>query len=178
MSPWIRQVQEQLQDDRPYSGKGLMKSDFLDPIGFIFPAFLLAIILAVIVTWFVVARFPIPSDAAIELGLLGFFFVVFFDLVFMVRLVVPRFQEGQRAAAAKSAMTFILLGLLVASLVGVLPWSVRWLFELSPWVPRLFNALLILLITAVYIRAALRFWRVRKAKQRDLERARQDDIVL
>jgi hypothetical protein len=95
--------------------------------------------------------------------LVGFFLIVFFDIALIYRFVRPEFREGQRIAAAKRLVTFIVLGLLVAPLVGVLPWLCKWFINYSPWVPRIFRALFWLLILAEGIRWAWTAWRARRS---------------
>jgi hypothetical protein len=78
-------------------------------------------VLAMVATWFLVADFPIPGDDAIHLGLLGFFFVVFFDLLLISGFATSKFRQGQGMSAIKGSINLFLLGLFAASAVGSLP---------------------------------------------------------
>jgi hypothetical protein len=107
--------------------------------------------LSMIVTWFLYDRYPLPDDSAISLGLLGFVFVVLFDLFLLFYLIGGKLREGQFAAAAKVGLLLLGLGLLIAPLVGVLPWSLCWLYDSSPWVPFLLRALFAVLVIAMLV---------------------------
>ena len=160
MSPWwLKPAQDEHQ--RP-PGPGIAKADPNDPLTFILIAFSLAGFLSMMATAFLSARYPIPDDDAITIGLVGFFLVVFFDLALIYRFVRPEFREGQRIAATKMLATFIVLGLLVAPLVGVLPWLFRWLINYSPWVSRTCRALFVLGLLSQWV-WLWRRWRVRKS---------------
>lgn len=80
-----------------------------------------AAFLAMVATWFLVAYSPIPDDNAVYLGLLGFLFVVIFDLILIAGLAVSEVRQGEGMAAIKLSVSLFLLGLLVASVVGSLP---------------------------------------------------------
>lgn len=92
------------------------------------------------------------DDVAISLGLLGAVFVVLLDLCLLVYLVGARLRKGQFAVAIKGGLLLIGLGLLIAPLVGVLPWSMRWLWSSSPWVPFLLRTLFAVWVIVSLIR--------------------------
>lgn len=100
------------------------------------------LLLSMVVTGFLAGHYPLPDDNAITLGLLGAVFVVFFDLFLLVYLIGGKLRERQLAAAVKGGLLILGLGLLIAPVVGVLPWSLRWLVKSNPWIPFLLAALL------------------------------------
>lgn len=120
-------------------------------------------VLAMVSTWFLVAYYPAPTDDAIHLGLLGFFFVVFFDFFLIYRRAGAEIRKGQSLAAAKWSVGLILLGLLVASLVGFLPWLFRRLITYYPWIPVLLRVLFWLMIVAELV--GVWGWKVRRARR-------------
>jgi hypothetical protein len=125
-------------------------------------AFLVAITLSMVVTWNLLARFPILDDDAIALGLVGFFVVLFFDLVAIYFLIGPKVRKGERREAAGLAAGIFGLGLLVALAVGVLPWSIQWIVQRNPWVSTVFPyAIWILLIAQIVWN-----WKLRRARRR------------
>lgn len=91
-------------------------------------------VLAMVATWLLVAYYPIPDDETVYLGLLGFFFVVFLDVALIYHRVGSEVRQGQGIAAVKTSVGLILLGLLVASFVGSLPWLLNRLIAALPWV--------------------------------------------
>lgn len=91
------------------------------------------------------------DDVAISLGLLGAVFVVLFDLFLLVYLVWGKLRERQLAAAVKGGLLLLGLGLLIAPVVAVLPWSMRWLWNSSPWVPFLLRALFAVGVIAMLV---------------------------
>ncbi|HEY3569066.1 MAG TPA: hypothetical protein VGP73_14115 [Thermoanaerobaculia bacterium] len=98
-------------------------------------------LLSMVVTWLLYDRYSLPDDSALSIGLLGAVFVVLLDLFLLVYLVGGKLRERQFAVAVKEGLLLLGLGLLIAPLVGVLPWSMRWLWYSSPWVPFLLRAL-------------------------------------
>ena len=132
-----------------------------DGLGFGLIAISVAGLLAMVATWFLVADYPVPDDDAIHLGLLGFFFVVFFDFFLIYRLAGSRIQKGQWIAAAKWSIGLILLGLFVASIVGSLPWLFSRLITHYPWIPWLLRVFFWLgIIVAEFIWV----WKARRAR--------------
>jgi len=160
MSPWWRKPAQDEYQTPP--GPGIVKSDSSDPILFGTTVFFLALTLAMIVTWFLVARYPIPEDDAIYTGLVFFFLIVFFSLPLIFRMVGPERRTGQRMLAVKWSFKLFGLSLLAASLVGVLPWLFKWLFNYSPWVFRIVQALFVLSLVA---QCVLWAWRHRRARK-------------
>lgn len=132
-------------------------------LGFGLIAIFVSFLLAMIATLFLVAYdpVPIPNDDAIHLGLLGFSFIVFLDFFLIYRLAGNKIRNGQSLAAAKRLVGLILLGLLVASLVGLLPWALRWLIAYFPWIPVLLRVFFWLIIAAELIWV----WKVRRARR-------------
>lgn len=108
-------------------------------------------LLSMVVTWLLYDRYSLPDDSAISIGLLGAVFVVLLDLFLLVYLAGGKLREGQIAAAIKGGLLLIGLGLLIAPLVGVLPWSMRWLWYSSPWVPFLLRALFAVGVIAMLV---------------------------
>ena len=104
-----------------------------DGLGLFLAAVSVSGVLAMVATWLLVAYSPIPDDEAIDLGLLGFFFVVFLDAFLIYYLAGSKVRQGQSIAAVKTSVSLILLGLLVASLVGSLPWLISRLIAALPW---------------------------------------------
>ncbi|MEA2559651.1 MAG: hypothetical protein QOH06_1155 [Acidobacteriota bacterium] len=106
-------------------------------------------VLAMVATWLLVAYYPIPDDEAVYLGLLGFFFVVSLDVFLIYHRVGSEVRQGQGIAAVKTSVSLILLGLLVASVVGSLPWLLSRLLAALPWVQEIpLSKLLILWLVA------------------------------
>lgn len=99
---------------------------------------------------------------AISLGLLGAVFVVLLDLFLLVYLVGGKLREGELAAAVKGGLLILGLGLLIAPGVGVLPWSLRWLYDSSPWVPFLLRALFAVGVIAMLVLA----WKAPRERRR------------
>ncbi|SRR6266545_863250 len=88
-------------------------------LGILLIAPLVAGVLAMIATWFLVPYLPIPDDDYIDLGLFLFLFIVLFDLIMI-------------GFAAR--IRWFLLGLLAAPVVGSLPLLWRYLTASMPWV--------------------------------------------
>lgn len=137
-----------------------MESDSDGCISFGLIVVCVAGVLAMIVTWVLVARYPIPNDDATHLGLLGFFFVMFLDAFFIYRLILPEFRKGDRIEAAKWLVGMIALGLLVAAVVGSLLWLTRWIPD-EPWT----NWILWLLLALVFIPDIVRLWKKRRSRR-------------
>lgn len=118
-------------------------------LGLFLTAVSVAGVLAMAATWLLVAYSPIPDDEAIDLGLLLFFFVVFLDAFLIYHLVGSEIRKGQSIAAVKTSVSLILLGLLVASLVGSLPWLLSRLIAALPWMQEIpWTVLLVLWFVA------------------------------
>lgn len=149
-----------LRQRRSLSGPSAGKIDAGGPVVLGVIAFLGAIVLAMVVTWILIARYPFPDDGAIALGLLGFCVVMFSDLILMYLLIGPEVRKGESIEAAKLSARFILVGLLVASFVGVLPWCFSWLVNRYPWLPSLFPYSFVVLVIAELIWS----WKLRRAR--------------
>jgi hypothetical protein len=108
-------------------------------------------------------RYSPTDDDAIFFGLLGSVFLVLFDLFFLLFLIGARLRAGQRVVATKRELSVLGLGLLIAPLVGVFPWSFRWLYNSSPWVPFL---LLVFFPAAALIVALILAWRAPRETRR------------
>jgi hypothetical protein len=144
----------------PEEERGLKGS--FDGLGLFLVAVSVAGVLAMVATWLLVAYYPIPDDEAIYLGLLGFFFVVVLDFFLIYYLVGPEVRKGQRISAVKTSVSLILLGLLVASVVGSLPWLLSRLIAAIPWVREIpWSTLLILWLVAHDV------WRRRRTPEDD-----------
>jgi hypothetical protein len=107
-----------------------------------------------IVTWFLADHYSLPADATIALGLLGAVFVILFDLFLLFFLAGAKLREGSIAAAIKQGVLLLGLGLLIAPVVGVLPWCLRWVMNSSPWVPLLLRVVQVVVL-AVWMIVAL-----------------------
>jgi hypothetical protein len=129
---------------------------------------LVAGVLAMVATWFVVAYFPIPDDDAIHLGLLGFFFVLVIDVFLVYEDLRDAKLQGQRVPAIRRSVKLLLLGLLVAAIVGSLPWLWfrlwSWLTAAMPWLPDILEELLIL----AFLLNLIAIWRRRRARKASL----------
>jgi hypothetical protein len=133
-----------------------------DGLGLFLIAVSMAGVLAMVATWLLVAYYPLPDDEAIYLGLLGFFFIVFLDVFLIYHLVGSEVRQGQSIAAVKMSVSLILLGLLVASLAGSLPWLLSRLIAALPWVQEIpWSILLVLWLVAHDL------WRRRKQTAND-----------
>ena len=133
-----------------------------DGLGLVLTAVSVAGVLAMVATWLLVAYYPIPDDEAVYLGLLGFCFVVFLDVFLIYHLVGSEVRQGQGIAAVKTSVSLILLGLLVASVVGSLPWLLSRLIATLPWVQEIpWSSLLVLWLVAYDL------WRRRKQTEDD-----------
>jgi MFS family permease len=113
-------------------------------------AVLAVLVLSMIVTWLLAGHYSLPDDDAIALGLLGAGIVLLVALVLLVFLAGSKLLEERLKAAALQGSAILGLGLLIAPVAGVLPWSIRWVLNSSPWVPFLLRAFL-----AVWMIAAL-----------------------
>ena len=133
-----------------------------DGLGLALAAVSVSGVLAMVATWLLVAYYPIPDDEAVYLGLLGFFFVVFLDVFLLYYLVGSEVRRGQGIAAVKTSVRLILLGLLVASVVGSLPWLLSRLIAALPWAQEIpWSSLLVLWLVAHDL------WRRRKQTEDD-----------
>lgn len=133
-----------------------------DGLGLFLGAVSVAGVLAMVATWLFVAYYPIPDDEAIYLGVLGFFFVVLLGFFLIYHLAGPEVRKGQRIAAVKTSVSLILLGLLVAAVVGSLPWLLSRLIAAIPWVREIpWSTLLVLWLVAHDL------WRRRKPPEDD-----------
>jgi len=102
-------------------------------------------VLAMVTTWFLDAYFPVPDDEAVYFGLLGFLFVLFI----MLPLAALKFLGGLGRASVKSSLSFLLVGLFTALVVGSLPLLWRRLVAAIPWVQDIpFTVPMMLWITA------------------------------
>ena len=119
-------------------------------------------VLAMIATWFLVARFPIPDDDAIYGGLLGFLFVVFLDAFLIYGLILPEFRKGRRMEATRWLVGLILAGLLAATVVGAFPWFTSRFIPDGPWLDWILWSLLVLSFAPDILRIWKR-WRSRRA---------------
>jgi hypothetical protein len=108
-------------------------------------------------------RYSPTDDDAIFFGLLGSVFLVLFDLFFLLFLIGSRLRAGQRVVATKRELSILGLGLLIAPLVGVFPWSFRWLYNSSSWAPFL---LLVFFPAAALIVALILVWRTPRETRR------------
>lgn len=124
--PWIR------TEDMPGAQVKRNPGYSFDWLAVSVTATFVAGILAMVVTWLLVAYFPFPDDNAIYISLLGFFFVMFFDLLIVSGAAVSKLRQGQRLAPVKESIVWILLGLLAASVVGSLPLLWKWLTIAMP----------------------------------------------
>lgn len=88
-----------------------------------------AIIVAVATTWLLSGQYPALENEASVLGLLSFFSVASFVPFLIYRLLKRDFRKGYRVEAITSSGALILVGLLVASLAGLLFWFI----SLDPW---------------------------------------------
>ncbi len=123
--PWIRVEEGSGPDQRGVRNDGLT---FL--VGAVFASGLLSMV----ATWFFVNHYPVPDDDAIHYGLLGFFFVAVFVLCLAGWVLAEsKLRKGQRIPAIKRIVSLILVGLLVASVVGSLPWLWSRLIAVLPW---------------------------------------------
>ncbi len=95
--------------------------------GFLLGAVFVSGFLSMVATWFLVKHYPVPDDDAIYFGLLGFLFVA----VFVFCLAGGELAEPK--PAIKRIVSLILVGLLVASVVGSLPWLWSRLIAVLPW---------------------------------------------
>jgi len=102
------------------------------------------------------------DDVTIALGLLGAVFVVLLDLFLLVYLVGAKLREGKIAEAVKRGLLLIGLGLLIAPAVAVLPWSLGWLYNSSPWIPFLLPALFVVGVIAMLVLA----WKAPRERRR------------
>ena len=102
------------------------------------------------------------DDVDISLGLLGAVFVALLDLFLLVYLVGGKVRERQLGAAVKGGLLILGLGLLIAPVVGVLPWSMHWLWNASPWVPFLLRALFAVGVIAMLVQA----WKAPRERRR------------
>ena len=102
-------------------------------------AVILAIMLAVTVMLALVYHYPMLESEAIALGLCVFFFTIFFDVFAIILLIGSEYRAGEGRAAIGLVGTFLLWGVLAASVMGLFAWLVTtnlwvslWVFLLSP----------------------------------------------
>jgi hypothetical protein len=136
-------------------------SDFI-PMAIL--AALAILVLAMIVTWLLAAHYSLPDDDTITLGLLGAVIVLLAALVLLVFLAGSKLLEGRLKAAALQGSAILGLGLLIASLVGVLPWSLRWVDRSYPWV----SGVSMLIVALGALVSGFLSWRSRAARQSGL----------
>lgn len=115
-------------------------------------AVVLFVALSMFVTLVVVSRYPVPDDDMISLGLFLFFLVVFLDVFLIGDLTLGEHLRGPKKAIPVFKLAGIFLcGLLVAAVVGMLPWSIAWVLSEAPWIPQGVNiAVLILTVWGLW----------------------------
>jgi hypothetical protein len=136
-------------------------SDFI-PMAIL--AVLAILVLAMIVTWLLAGHYSLPDDETITLGLLGAVIVLLAALALLVFLAGSKLLEGRLKAAALQGSAILGLGLLVAFLVGVLPWSLRWLDRSYPWM----SDVSMLIVALGALLSGFFSWRSRAARQSGL----------
>jgi hypothetical protein len=94
-----------------------MERDSEDSMTSILIAFCASGVLAMIATWCAVDLYPASRDDVAN-AFLGFSFVMFLDAFFIYNLVVPEFRKGHHIEASKWLVGSILVGLVVAAVVG------------------------------------------------------------
>jgi hypothetical protein len=154
--PWVR-IDKSLS---PEEEQALRASpDWLGPG-------LLAVIgagfLALLTTWFVVLYSSLPDEFVIQAGLIGFFFVLFFDLFVIGLFGSAKIRQGQRRAAIQLSVRWVLVGFPVALAVGALPWLMERLIQAWPWLLDLLSLAGTALIVVGFVRV-LWVLRARKA---------------
>jgi hypothetical protein len=144
-----------------------------DGFGFIVGALCASGLLSLVATWFVVKYSPIPDDNDIYIGLIGFFFVVFLDLCFIFQWIADlKPRRGERVPVIMRSMRLLLLGLLLASVLGSIPWlfSRLWshLVAAMPWLP---DALWVFVLISYLpnLIALWKKWRARQASKQTIE---------
>jgi hypothetical protein len=118
---------------------------------------ILAGVPALIVTWLLVDHYPIPDNEVLILGLAGFLFVMFLDLLLIYSLIVRDFRAGQGKAAIKLSAIFLWIGLLVAPVPGFFLGLLYWLSK-KPWGVWVF-------VAYPFITFALVSWNNRRARR-------------
>lgn len=127
----------------------------LQVIAWVF-AVIVFVALSMFVTWVAVSRYPVPDDDSINLGLFLFFLVVFLDVFLMGDLTLGEHLRGRKKAIPVFKLAGIFMqGLLVAAVVGMLPWSIGWFLSKAPWIPQGVRI-------AVLILTVLALWRGRR----------------
>ena len=108
----------------------------LQVIAWVF-AVIVSVALSMFVTWVAVARYPVPDDDSINLGLFLFFLVVFLDVFLMGDLTFGEHLRDRKKAIPLFKLAVIFMaGLLVAAVIGILPWSIAWVHSEVPWIPQ------------------------------------------
>ena len=157
---WVRVV------DSPYPRSAQQENLFANGPVLALCAVVLAGFLALVLTFGIINYdfFPFPSDDAISLGLLGFTFIVLLDLIAICWCWWTGFRNHSLGEALVKTVLLVPAGLLVASVVGVLPWSFHWLLTHYPWIETLLK---------VCYWGFLVFWIVqgRRARRRKQERS-------
>ena len=124
---------------------------------FILIAFCASGVLAMIATWYAVELYPASSDDVAN-AFLGFSFVIFLDAFFIYHLIVPEFRKGHRLEATKWLVGSILVGLLVATVVGGgIFFLTRWGVD-DPW----FVGILVVIALIPSLVRAWKRWRSRR----------------
>ena len=120
----------------------------------------LAGILSMYATWFAISRYPIPDSDAINLGLAGFFLVVFLDIFFVCGFIINDLRNGKRRSLREWAVNAAIFvgGLLAAAVLGLFLWCF-WLFQAKHWAFYVFQTLFCVWLAALSWR---RLWRRRR----------------
>jgi hypothetical protein len=126
--PWLRVV------DSPYPQSAQQGNPFAKGLGFALFAVGLAGILALASTVEIIQYPSFPDDDTLSVGVFGFTFIVFLDLIVICRGWWAGFRNHRLDEALVMTVLLVPAGLLVASVVGVLPWSSRWLLLHYPWI--------------------------------------------
>ncbi len=121
----------------------------------------LAVPLSMFTTWVTISRYPVPDRDSINLGLFLFFLMVFLDIYLVCDLIVADLSNGKPISFLGLTSIFA-VGLLVAVGLGILPWSIDWLWRrliaAMPWVREIpWNKLLVLWFVAYVL------WKKRKS---------------
>jgi vacuolar-type H+-ATPase subunit I/STV1 len=105
----------------------------------------ISILLAGYATWWIISRYPVPDDDAINLALFLSFLIGFLDLMLLGGLLVSGRPENRHPG-----MMALLLagGILFAAIVGLLTWGTGWLLKGRPWLPEAFIPTMALLYLA------------------------------
>lgn len=131
-----------------------------DGLAFLVGAILASGLLALVATWFLVNYSPIPDDDAINYGLIGFF-VVSLVYFFVFQAIADLKRMDPRILVIKKSVRLLLLGLLVASVVGSIPWLWSRLVVAMPWLPNVFW----LFVLLSYLPGLIALWKRWRARQ-------------